>query len=92
MNASVLKSWFQINFITLYDLTLVTFTKKNPFLSIIIWDFNAKFSKWCSTDKTKPEGAKFDNLTVIWAGFSGVHFEVGEVKLTTPLPFLSKAR
>ena len=107
MNASVLKLWFQINFIILYhsqsldkfenfvynlDLTPVTLTKKNPFISIIIWDFNAEFSKWCSTDKTKPEEAKFDNLTLMWVGFSGVHFQVGEVKLTTPLPSLSKTR
>ena len=26
-------------------------------------DFNAKFSKWCSTYKTTPQGAKLDNLT-----------------------------
>ena len=48
------------------DLTLETLTQKNPFLTVIIGDFNAKFNKWCSTDKTTPEGAKLDNLTSIY--------------------------
>ena len=30
---------------------------------MVIGDFNAKFRKWCSTNKTTPEGAKLDNLT-----------------------------
>ena len=80
MNASVLKLWFQINFVTSYhfkdnlvnlvidfvynlDLTLEALTHKNPFLTLIIGDFNAKFNKWCSTHKTTPEGAKLDSLT-----------------------------
>ena len=29
---------------------------------MIIGDFNAKFNKWCSTDKTTPEGAKLNIL------------------------------
>ena len=45
------------------DLTLKALTQKNPFLTVIIWDFHAKFTKWCSTDKTTTEGAKLDNLT-----------------------------
>ena len=44
---------------------LEALTQKNPFLTVIIGDFNAKskFNKWCSTNKTTPEGAKLDNLT-----------------------------
>ena len=46
-----------------FDLTLEALTQNNPFLTVIIGDFNAKFNKWCSTDKTTPEGAKLDSLT-----------------------------
>ena len=45
------------------DLTLEALTQKNPFLTVIIGDFNAKFNKWCSSDKTTPAGATLDNLT-----------------------------
>ena len=51
------------NFIYNLDLTLETLTQKNPFLIVNIRDFNAKFNKWCSTDKAKHDGAKLDNLT-----------------------------
>ena len=51
------------NFVYNLDLTLEALTQKNPFLTVIIGDFNAKFNKWCSTNKTTPEGAKIDNLT-----------------------------
>ena len=51
------------NFVYNLDLTLEALTQKNPFLTVIIGDFNAKFNKWCSTNKTTPEGAKLDNLT-----------------------------
>ena len=48
------------NFVFKLDLTLEALTQKNPLLTVIIGDFHAKFNKWCSTDKTTPEGA---NLT-----------------------------
>ena len=51
------------NFVHNLDLTLEALTQKNPFLTFIIGDFNAKFNKWCSTDKTTPEGTKLDSLT-----------------------------
>ena len=51
------------NFVYNLELTLEALTQKIPFLTVIIWDFNAKFNKWCSTDKTSPERAKLDNLT-----------------------------
>ena len=51
------------NFVYDLDLTLEALTQKNPFLAVIIGDFNAKFNKWYSTDKTTPKGAKLDNLT-----------------------------
>ena len=45
------------------DLTLEALTQDNLLLIVIIGNFNAKFSKCCSTDKTTPRGAKLDNLT-----------------------------
>ena len=51
------------NFVYNLDLTLEALTQKNSFLTVITGDFNAKSNKWCSTDKTTPEGAKLDNLT-----------------------------
>ena len=76
MNASVLKLCFQINislyrsssqssdefenFVYNLDLMLEALTQKNPFLTVIIGDFNAKFNKWCSSYKTTTEGASMD--------------------------------
>ena len=51
------------NFFYNLDLTLEALTKKYPFLTVFIWDFNARFNKWCSSDITTPEGVKLDNLT-----------------------------
>ena len=51
------------NFVYNLDLTLEALTQKNSFLTVIIWDFNAKFNEWCSVHKTTPEGAKLNNLT-----------------------------
>ena len=51
------------NFSYNLDLTLEAFTQKNPFLTVIIRDFNVKFNNWCFTDKTTPEGVKLDYLT-----------------------------
>ena len=51
------------NFVYNLFLTLEALTQKNPFLTVIIEDFNAKSNKWRFTDKTTPQGAKLDNLT-----------------------------
>ena len=37
-------------------------TQKNPFLTVVIGDFNAKSSKWWIDDKTTEEGLKLENL------------------------------
>ena len=37
-------------------------TQKNPFLTVVIGDFNARSSKWWTDDKTTQEGLKIDNL------------------------------
>ena len=40
------------NFLYNLDLTLEALIQNNLFLTVMIGDFNAKFNKWCSTDKT----------------------------------------
>ena len=42
---------------------LEALTHKNHFLTVIIWDFNAKFNKSCSTDETTHKATRLDNLT-----------------------------
>ena len=37
-------------------------TQKNPFLTVVIGDFNTRSSKWWSDDKTNQEGLKTKNL------------------------------
>ena len=37
-------------------------SQKNPFLTVVISDFNAKSSKWWIDDKTTQEGLKTENL------------------------------
>ena len=37
-------------------------TQKNPFLTVVIGDFNARSSKWWTDDKTTQEGLKIENL------------------------------
>ena len=51
------------NFVYSLTLTLEVLTQKNPFLTVILGDFKAKLSKWCSTDKTSLEEANPINLT-----------------------------
>ena len=36
--------------------------QKNPFLTVVIGDLNAKSSKWWIDDKTTQEGLKIENL------------------------------
>ena len=37
-------------------------TQKNPLLTVVIDDFNARSWKWCTDDKTTQEGLKIENL------------------------------
>ena len=50
-------------FLSNFESTLDDIASKNPFLSIVIGDFNAKSSNWYSKDKTSLEGSKIDKLT-----------------------------
>ena len=37
-------------------------TQKNPLQTIVIGDFNARLSKWCTDDKTTQKGLYIENL------------------------------
>ena len=37
-------------------------TQKNPFLTVVIGDFNSRSSEWWTNDKTTQEGLKIENL------------------------------
>ena len=45
-------------FLTNFKLLLDNIANRNPFVSIIIGDFNARSKNWCSSDKTTYEGKK----------------------------------
>ena len=49
-------------FIDNLELNIDTIAAKNPFLMVILGDFNAKLSTWCNSDKSNYEGIKIDGL------------------------------
>ena len=40
------------NVLNKLNLTMESITQKNPFLTVVIGDFNVRPSKWCMDDKT----------------------------------------
>ena len=50
------------NFLNKLNLTMESITQKNPFLTVVIGNFNARPSKWWIDDKTTQEGLKIENL------------------------------
>ena len=50
------------NLINKLNLTLESITKKKPFLTILLGDFNAKHKNWCSDDRPTQQGRKTDNV------------------------------
>ena len=50
------------NFLNKLNLTMESITQKNPFLTVVIGDVNARSSKWWTDDKTTQERLKIDNL------------------------------
>ena len=50
-------------FLSNLELLLDYIANRNPFVSIIIGDFNARSNNWCSSNKTTYEGKKLDFLT-----------------------------
>ena len=49
-------------FLSNFKLLLDYIANHNPFVSIIIGDFNARSNNWCSSDKTTYEGKKLESL------------------------------
>ena len=45
------------------EMNLETLVQRNPFLTVVIGDFNAKSKNWCSQDSTSFEGVTIENLT-----------------------------
>ena len=50
-------------FLPNFELLLNYIANRNPFVSIIIGDFNATSNSWCSSDKTTYDGKKLESLT-----------------------------
>ena len=50
-------------FLSNFEFLLGYIANRNPFLRIIIGDFNARSNSWCSSDKTTYEGKKLESLT-----------------------------
>ena len=50
------------NFLNKLNLTMESIIQKNPFLTVVIGDFNVSSSKWWTDDITTLEGLKIENL------------------------------
>ena len=50
-------------FIDNLELNIDEIAARNPFLIVILGDFNAKLNTWCKSDKTTYECSKVDGLT-----------------------------
>ena len=50
-------------FIDNLEMRLDTLAQTNPFLTVVIGDFNAKSKNWCSKDITNFEGIAIENAT-----------------------------
>ena len=44
------------------ELNLDTISASNPFLTVVLGDFNAKSNFWYKNDKTTNEGSKIDGI------------------------------
>ena len=50
------------NVLNKLNLTMESLTQKNPFLTVVIGNFNVRPSKWCMDDKATQQGFKIENL------------------------------
>ena len=55
------------NFLNKLNLTLESVIQRNPFLTVVTGDFNARSSKWWSHDKTTQEGIRLEKLFLQYA-------------------------
>ena len=51
------------NFCSELNLLLTNINNNQPACSVLLGDFNAKCSKWCSSDKNNIAGLEIDNIT-----------------------------
>ena len=58
------------SFCSSLDSLLSNINDQHPACSIIIGDFNAKCSKWCTSDKDNTAGPELDSITTT-AGYNG---------------------
>ena len=49
-------------FLKNFELTLDKIHENNPFMTIVLSDFNAKSNNWCKADLTSLEGSKIDTI------------------------------
>ena len=49
-------------FLKNFELTLDKIHENNPFMTIVLGDFNAKSNNWCKSDITSLEGSKVDTI------------------------------
>ena len=49
-------------FLKNFELTLDKIHENNPFMTIVLGDFNAKSNNWCRADITSLEGSKIDTI------------------------------
>ena len=57
-----------------FEMTLDLVSKKNPFLLVILGDFNAKLSQWHDKDSSTSEGISIENITTQF----GLHQMINE--------------
>ena len=50
-------------FLKNFELTLDKIHENNPFMTVVLGDFNAKSRNWCKSDITSLEGSKIDSIT-----------------------------
>ena len=50
-------------FLSNFEFILYHIANRNPYVSIIIGDFNVMSNSWCSSDNTTYEGKKLESLT-----------------------------
>ena len=46
-----------------FESTLDKIYENNPFMTVVLGDFNAKSNNWCKADVTSLEGSKIDTIT-----------------------------
>ena len=64
MTVSVVLLYF-IGYQVKLELNLDEISKKSPFLTVVLSDFNAKSQTWFKNDKTSYEGSKLDILHAV---------------------------